>query len=278
MKKIAAVWFVCFMLALVGASATTTTLISPTSSSIVRSTSVFNATIDSAVNSNLVNCSYYAYSASTANSSAVLLMYNETTFADNITMGRPRKVVDTGSSWNFNLEDASDYVVYASCYNGSAWVNSASATGVTIDLTKPGTPTTTETQQKIKSTKSISYTVVGTNTTGCTFYLGTVLNPTQNSYTMTHSGNTCTYSISKSLYIPDGTYQMYAVATDGLNTSTSSTTEGISLDFTNRNSAAGQQVIQQAAQQEQAKNNKNLLLIAGGIILAIILFGKKGKR
>lgn len=265
MNKYAIISMVALLVCIMSASATVTTFNTPADGAIVRDGTRFGASIDAALDSNNNQCSWFLSSPSTANTTVVVLMTNSTITSSNLT--RNMTYVEA----TYIIEDSTDYTVFAGCYNGSAWVNSTSKT-LTFDRSAPDTPTTTETTQKIKSSKSISYTVGDFNTTGCTLYLGTVLAPSQYSYAMTYSGTTCSKTISESLNIPDGTYNMYAAASDGTNTTNSATLEGITISFRDEinnvdsNASAGAKTV---------ADKKFLLLIMGVIALIIITSSKK---
>ncbi len=205
-----------FSLLLFSFASATLTTISPTTSSVLSGDEAFlNASSDSLTS--IMNCSWYAKSTSTANSSYVLikLQANETTEATYI-----------NSTFDSSLlQDSNDYQFYSVCYNDTANETSAVLSSITIDNTIPQAPSSlspvTGTLYNKLSEKDITFsaTVSGANTTGCTLYfVGT--NPGSSSYTMTHTGDTCTYSLTNT---PESTYSYYITASDGTNSTSSST-------------------------------------------------------
>lgn len=166
----------------------------------------------------VTNCTFWASSASTANSTAkrMISATNATT-----TAGRLNGTFDSTF-----LEDASDYVFYSICDNTTATATSASVTGVVIDNTVPAAATLSpvdDTSYTAAGDEIVTFTatLTGSRTTACTLVFDGV-NPGLSSYSMIHSGNTCTYS---SLNMPNTQFRWYVIQTDGRNTTTSSTTD-----------------------------------------------------
>ncbi len=155
----------------------------------------------------------------TANSSSSILLNRTNSTAENF---NTKTNLNETFGMNFSVEDATNYAVTAILsFNGSE--TSSASTTVIVDRTAPATPTTLTTGT-INNAGTISATVQGANVTTCTisFGLGGIRSP------MTHSGNTCTFTVG--LNNPsDGTYQYNVVASDGINSSTSATTE-ITID------------------------------------------------
>lgn len=164
----------------------------------------------------ILNCTFYASSPSTANSSYVPIgsgtnssasaMSINTTFASTI------------------LEDSNDYSIYASCWNATTQSNSTANTGITIDNTVPATPSSLSPSSGSTNTNGIinfSAIVNDARTTGCTLHFTNGPNPRSSSYTMTEGGGLCYYSLSS---IPTQSYNYYITASDGTNTTNSATT------------------------------------------------------
>jgi len=131
------------------------------------------------------------------------------------------------------LEDANDYVVTFVTTETGGSQTGTSSTGVTVDRTVPSAPTTTQAAGSVlEDAGVISYTVTGTDTTACTIaFLGNGITPRftgTNTFAMTHSGDTCTYTISNVL--SDLTYNVYVQALDGTNTSIASTRLDLQVD------------------------------------------------
>lgn len=218
---ISAILSVVFLIVAINCVSATLTVTPATSGILSGTSAVLNAS--SSYITEMLNCSWYASSTSTANSTAVLIR--------NITNS---SISQTYLNTTFNsnlLEDSNDYVVYAICYNGT-YTNetSASSTGVVIDNTIPQTPSSlspSASSTDDDGAVTFSGTVTGVNTTGCTLYFSGK-NPGASSYTMTHSSNTCTYSFTS---MPEETYDYYITASDGTNTTDSATTRfDISID------------------------------------------------
>jgi len=154
----------------------------------------------------LCNISYYAKSASTANSTNVLL---GSLNSYNSSVGN--------MSVRFNsatLEDGATYIFNVTLKNASSTISDTS-TGVVVDNTVPVAPSSISPADKtIYRTNSytISATVTGSRTTGCTIVF-TSNNPEGSaSQAMTHTANTCTYSGTAT---NAGTYDFYITASDG---------------------------------------------------------------
>lgn len=127
---------------------------------------------------------------------------------------------------NVILEDGQSYTLNCYCENrttsdtvgaGSVACNST-RTGVRIDRTVPQIPTSLTTAERLDG-DAITATVNGANTTKCTisFGLGGIRSA------MTHSGNTCTYTIAPNSP-SDGVYQYQVFASDDLNETASAVT------------------------------------------------------
>jgi len=176
-----------------------------------------------------ITTAFYMRSASTANSSFILLgnVTNTSRLVSvNITMP-PIQI--------FTLEPATDYQVYATCYgnatDGSLNIqNSTISTGITLDRGDiPTTPTSVSPSgTQGNRTLDITSTVNGANTTGCTLNFG-FKNPGSSSYAMTHSGNSCTQSIAG---VAEGTYVYTITATDGTNNSAATAESSIEVELT----------------------------------------------
>lgn len=194
----------------IGVSAVT--LINPANSATISGTAILNATNSSLPD--MVNCTFYAKSASTANSSWTSLG----TFTNST--ANPLNI--NGTFVSTVLEDSTDYTFNATCRNSSNSLSSASGTAtVKIDNTIPQAPTSVSpTADAVDTDGSIDFsgTVVGRNTTGCTLYFSGK-NPGSSSYAMTHSGDSCTVTVSS---MPEESYTYYINASDGTNSTNSS--------------------------------------------------------
>lgn len=209
--------------------------------SIVYGACTFNSPLDSgAINSdsynlnlsctmnNVTNCSINVGSTLTANTSADYLFYNTTTNTSFV----------NGTLNTSGLQDANNYVFGGTCWNETNTSEAiTSVTGVTIDNTVPTaatTPSPADGTTDSDGDVDISMTVNGIKTTGCTLYFPNT-NPGAAQYTMTHSGNTCTQSLTG---MASAAYDWYVVTSDGTNTSTG-TTYDLGIDTTTGGGGGG---------------------------------------
>ncbi len=202
-------------------SATSVVLESPTDSESVTGLFILNASIDSN-SSNYQNCSWYVKSAGlTANTSWI-------TIGDQVANTTQGFWGTTYNTTN-NIEDGSDYIFNVSCTNATNTLSDVSS-NVVVDNTVPVAPTSlSPTSESVDDDGSVTFsgTVDGNETTACTLNFPNK-NPGSSSYSMTHTGDTCTYTISS---LPEETYDYYLTASDGTNTSDSSTLRfGVSID------------------------------------------------
>lgn len=170
------------------------------------------------------NLTIFASCSDTANSSTSKIYNITNTTATNFNEGSANFTFDS----TLNLEDSTLCSVTGRTLGiGDADAKLLSAITVNMDRTAPSAPTTSHsagTEFDDVNTKTISYTVIGTHTTSCRIafmengkaprFTGT------NTFAMTHSANTCTYTVTKAT-VPDGIYDTYVRASDGTNTSTS---------------------------------------------------------
>lgn len=185
---------------------------------------------------NITNLALFFSASDTANSTSKLVLNITNSSATNFDEGYAN--ITFGN--NIVLEDTVNGVVTSitTGVGDSANINLSSTT-ITIDRTVPQTSTTSHsanTEFDDSITKTITYTVNGANTTSCRIAFGKTTFTGTNTFAMTHSGNSCTYTISKAA-IPDGTYKTYVRASDGTNTSMSTgidfkikTIEGVTSD------------------------------------------------
>lgn len=194
------------------------------------------------------NCTVFAKSSLSANSTWTLVI--------NGTASAIRNASDTVWNATFNtamIEDANDYIINATCFNGTAGDHGEDTnTGITIDNTAPTAatslyPTGTVTNQTFR----FGGTVTDSETTSCTIrFDGT--NPGLSSYTGTYSGSSCYYAAT---LVPEQTYKYYVRASDGTNT-TDSSVSTVTVDV---DTAAGKSMTSQQIAEAKAKG----LLAAG---------------
>lgn len=197
-------------LSLVCAATGTVSFDLPATGSTVSGTVVLNVTNSSTGFDEMNNCTFTLASSLTANTSVTIGSF------DNDTLFNVNTTFDTTT-----VEDATDYVFTASCKNSSN-DDASSTTSVTIDNTIPQTPSAlSPATGTIDADGSITFsgTVTGVNTTICTLNFDGV-NYGGDDQSMTHTGNTCSLTLSN---VPDQTYKWYITASDGTNTTDSST-------------------------------------------------------
>lgn len=200
---------------------TSAVLITPASSATLSQNVNMNATNTSLPN--MLNCSFFAWSSLSANTSQSIVLKT----ASNLTANAPMINVTFNTT---GLEDANDYSFSARCYNSTANVN-ATNTGITIDNTDPTTPTltspTTDTSITSSTTQTFTCGVTGSKTTACTIFFGingaySASSADSSSAAMTHSGSTCTYSKTFSTQSDNGNWYWSCEASDGTDVAGSS--------------------------------------------------------
>lgn len=209
-----------------GVSATNSCVTTADDGTTIIGISSFNATV-TITKSGDFNASspvLYGRCTDTANSSYNVLQ-NDTT---NLATGHWTNGSDSNAGLTLNvtyntagLEDSANCAFYIVVYNGSQQNNSLQCTATStsiIDNQVPDTPTITcdSALQVLSNNEVISYTVNGSETTSCNIYFD------NNDYSMTHSGNTCTHTVTKG-NPPDSSYEIYITATDGTNSTNSAT-------------------------------------------------------
>jgi hypothetical protein len=240
------------------------TFVTPTSSSTIMGSKLFNVTC--ATLTKPLNCTVTG-SSSASGDTDTFYLYNTTTVYINATR------VTT-----INQQDANDWTFTGSCVNGTGAGIAESITaitGVVVDNTKPGTPTISSpaADSTVKNSDIITYTVQGVNVTACTIYFTSGTN-----YAMTHSGNTCTYTVSRTAP-PDLDYNTYITATDGLNTSTSAATH-LKIDAIPEADQVISGDVSMPAEVLTQKQGPNytVLVVIGIVIFLAIMFSQKNKK
>lgn len=201
---------IVFSIAMVSSAVT---MSSPGASAVISgATYLLNITDSDVASDGVVNCSFYAKSASTANSSYTLIRFDTNTSTGNV----------NSTFDSTDLEDSNDYFINATCTKMNKTKFEVIRSGLSINNTVPTTPTTlVPVTNTVYTNNSVYFTsaVNNTETTGCTLYFDGI-NPGSSSYAMTYSASSCT----KSLTIPDQTYRWYIVASDGSDTKASAIT------------------------------------------------------
>jgi hypothetical protein len=198
------------------------TLVAPTNGgTLTGASAVLNVTNGTLIE--MLNCTWYASSASTANSTAVSLgsAVNATASAKFINRTFASTI----------LQDSNDYVVYSTCFNATTNQTTASATGVIVSNTNPTAPVLTPADQTIvrtAGTQTFTGVVVDATTTGCTYtiYRGGSSSD-GNAGTAVYSGTSCTASKTFSTTADNGLWYVTMTASDGVGTA--STTNKINV-------------------------------------------------
>lgn len=278
-----------FLIGLVNAgNINTPTVTTPAASGTLSGGGLVNISFAGNDGSNVTWCSFQVMSSSTANSSwSTVVNISNSSAADdsnNANWGDLNWTL-TSDITAIIVEDSNDYSARAVCYNGSDNTTSATVTSVTIDRTKPQTPTTAhadETEFDDVTTKTITYTITGENTTSCRIaflidgapprFTGT------NTFSMTHSGNSCTYTVTKAT-IADAVYDVYVRASDGTNTTNSARSNfginTISDDAVGTADGFTVPVAKKVAREELMKNI--FWVLAGGFVIWALFFRKTKK-
>ncbi len=183
----------------------------PSASSTISGIVVLNVTNSTGFDE-MVNCTIYAGSSLTSNTT-----WTEIGFFVNDTLDNVNGTFDSSI-----LEDATDYVLNASCTNSSASIQEDTNTLINIDNTVPIAPSSLSPADGTSDDDgdlTLSATVVGENTTSCTvFFTSRIPGSGGSSQTMTHTGDTCSLTLTS---VPEETYEWYVRASDGTNTTDS---------------------------------------------------------
>src|SRR3990167_1319097 len=257
-----------FAITFILAPATTVSLNSPAANSVIGAgNTTLNVSIAISVGSpTSYNCTFSVGSPSTANSSGTFIITNITNNSNSgsVTLA----IVNTSFSFNHTIiEDSNDYTFTAECTNGTLAVVSDTNTGITIDNTVPESATSLTSGTQSSSSVTVSGTVVGVNTTGCTLnFLGT--NPGRASYTMTHSANSCTQALTG---VADSTYHYYITTSDNTNTSNTGDT-AFQVDTGNYGANPSKTTIVQKDGQFLGGDNTLWIIIIVVLIVASIIY------
>jgi len=222
--------------------------VNPTSSSTISGTSkVLNVT-----GTALKNCTFYAKSASTANSTwSTLGTFKNFTGVD----GSVNGTFNTNS-----LEDATNYYLNATCWNATSNLHDGTISSVLVDNKDPTAPTSPSPASGTRDTDgsvTFSATVTDRETTECTLYF-TGTNPGDSSYSMTYSTTSCSKTITA---MPEQSYDWYVQASDGTNTTNSATTTSI-VDINTGGAKGG--ALWLLDQQEKSGEGQTLSLTGDG--------------
>ncbi len=215
-----------------------------------------------------ISVAYFVFSSSTGNTSTTALFKNitnatsGTNFGTNISAGFALGAFDVD-----RMEDGVDYTIAPIAYNGSLRTGGGTQTacttqtGITFSRTTPSAPTTTQASESVlKTGDTVTYTVIGANTTGCRidFSTGGPKSTGSSTFPMIHSGNTCTFTLTNS--ISDGAYNLYGFATDGTDSIFSSKLL-VSVGSVTSNSQDITEGVQIEVAKKESKNDMMFLLI-----------------
>ena len=207
-----------FLLSIISVSAATGTvnMTVPVDASLNSGTIILNVTNVTTGFDEMVNCTFTIASSLTANTSVTIGTF------DNHSLINVNATLDT-----LTLEDANDYLVTASCRNSTNDEASDTAT-ITIDNkvpTAPSSPSPANLGSIITpGTQTFSQTVIGANTTSCTYTLnknGQDTGVDSISGSSTHTGNTCSFTKDFSTSADNGNWCWTQTASDETNTSAS---------------------------------------------------------
>lgn len=199
------------------------TLVNPANSATISGTAILNATNSSLPD--MVNCTFYAKSALTANSSWTSLG----TFTN--ATANPLNINGTFASTG--LEDNNLYMFNATCRNSSNSLTSSVGTAtVTIDNTIPQAPSSLspadKTSKTIAGTQTFTSTVTDANTTSCTYIIRRNKAVSGADYitgTATYSASTCSFTKAFSTSADNGLWSYTITASDGTNSTASADTD-----------------------------------------------------
>lgn len=266
---LASLFFIIFLSLTSSVDARFCNLITPPTNSVIGGNDTrFNITYDGItfVGTNH-NFTLWAQSTSTANSTWVAVYTNHT---NNVS------ATNKNLSFTFNssvLEDAPNYDFNITCHLFNDTVsdyNTSLVTGIDVDNTVPTAPSSLIPTSDTDGIFVFNSTIIGRQTTACTLsFIGT--NPGESSYAMTHGGNACWYSISS---VPDQSYRWYVTASDGTNT-TDSSTQTTTVDIQSGSSGGG--LTEKQIKQAEGKQAGWGWIIGIAIIIAVFYFIFKKK-
>lgn len=210
-----------FLFSITSVLALTVTLDAPAASSTVSGANINLSVTTDFSTADTWNCTIYAQSTLTANNSwAVLTEIN--TISNS-----------TNTIWNSTfdssiLEDANNYIFNATCLNSTTTADDTN-TGITVDNTSPTAPSAPSPANlgsiSVSGTQTFTQTVVGVNTTSCTFSINRnrqTSGPDVITGTSTHTGDTCSFTKTFSSSGDNGNWCWKQIASDETDTATSS--------------------------------------------------------
>lgn len=170
---------------------------------------------------------------------------------------------DTGAADEANvtisttgMNDAGDWIFAAVCYNTTVteMETCTERSGITVDNTVPVITTLSPSDALKQNTKRDTiFSMTCSDATAATLYIEGI------SYTMTESSDSCSYTIN---WLQDGIHSWYMKATDGRNTTTSST---YTLEVKEVSGWIPGQSPADLQQEEEGGNNTFMFLLVGAI-------------
>ncbi len=251
-----------------------TTINTPAASSTVSGSTTFNVTFTDFVfgTNDFINLTFYAQSTLTANSSWATIGTNNS-LNGTLLSNESITVIDlTGL-----IEDANNYIFNVTSTNstGGTVLSEDTNTGITVDQTIPQAATSLSPANRNEDTDgsvTFSGTVTGANTTSCTLRFNGITPPGGNGQSMTHSGNSCTLTLSN---IPQQTYNWYIRASDETNTTDSSAID-VTVKLTSTIGSAVGQALEQTGQIKKTSTGFSIIgngegQISSGMLIGIII-------
>jgi len=259
-KKILPLLFMIAMAGMVyGVTAGTCEFVLPVTSTIISDSTVINIT---QANHSIANCTITGTSTLTGDT--------WTTYTYNDTSGEGHNGTINATATTSDAEDGTDWSLSASCVNDTGDVKeTCTVSSLTVDNTIPTapsalSPTTSDDENNVGTW---SATVTAAETTACTLFILTDSVGTL-SYTMTHSGSTCTYG-TVTLPGHESPLTYYVEASDGTN-STNSSASTVTIDRPGGVYVPG-------ADDGLSESQKNFFgLFIVGVAAYFLFFNKKG--
>lgn len=269
LKFIFGVMFLLSVISLVSASyvANGVVFTSPIASATVTGTYILNVTNATTIFGTIHNCTFYAKSASTGNSS-----WTNIGFFTNMTIS-----IVNGSFNSAILEDSNNYYINATCANSTAGFTDAVISGVIIQNTVPTAPSALSPADDSKvinaSTQTFSATVNNKTTTSCTYRIdryGSPSDPKSSSGVATDGQTTCSFTKTFSTTQDNGVYTWSIVASDGTDTTSTSADFVVQIPGTSGGLPPGTYTTQDGTTTSTSKDY-TYYFVGGGIIIAILL-------
>lgn len=269
----------------IGVNALTCSIITPASSGILNIGTLMNVSFTDAEDNETVRVDWNFTSTTTANTSNIILMtevnVTQTDRSPNGSINLSFPAFNNQSAFEDGL-----YTVEASVSTGDGvfGVECGTLTNVIVDRNTPAVPTTTQgADSEVKGSSTLTYTVQGVNTTACRIaFLDNGVTPRftgTNTFAMTHSGNTCTYTLVSNT-IPDNTYDVYTQASDGSNTSVSAKlnlrVKELDSDLTGGIGDISVPIAETAVKKKRAQTIFTVILI--GVLIYAAFFRKTSKK